>query len=57
VSRCQDTGGAGPGVTWAANQPVTALLYGSVTASNEAEMVSVGTTGPANRAVHQTVQR
>jgi Tfp pilus assembly protein PilX len=57
VRRCQDTGGVGPGVTWAANQPVTALLDGSVTAGNEAEMVSVGTTGPANRAVHQTVQR
>ena len=57
VTRCQDTGGVGPGVTWAANQPVTALLEGSVTASDEAEMVSVGTTGPVNRTVHETVQR
>ena len=52
VSRCRDTGGAGPGVTWAANQPVTALLDGSVT-----EIVSVGTAGPANRTMRETVQR
>jgi len=57
VSRCQDTGGGGPGVTWAANQPVTALLDGSITADNEAEIVSVGTAGAANRAMHETVQR
>ncbi len=57
VSRCQDTGGVGPGVTWAANQPVTALLDGSVSANNEAEIVSVGTAGPANRTMRETVQR
>ena len=57
VSRCRDTGGAGPGVTWAANQPVTALLDGSVTANNEAEIVSVGAAGGANRTMRETVQR
>jgi len=57
VSRCQDTGGAGPGVTWAANQPVTALLDGSVTANNEAEIVSVGAAGGANRTMRETVWR
>jgi len=57
VSRCQDTGGVGPGVTWAANQPVTALLNGSVTANNEAEIVSVGAAGLANRTMRETVQR
>jgi len=57
VSRCQDTGGVGPGITWAANQPVTALLDGSVTANNEAEIVSVGAAGGANRTMRETVQR
>ncbi|HKB63416.1 MAG TPA: hypothetical protein VKD03_11140 [Burkholderiales bacterium] len=57
VSRCQDTGGVGPGVTWAAGQPVTALLEGSLTASDEAEIVSAGATGAANRTIHETVQR
>jgi hypothetical protein len=57
VSRCQGTGGVGPGVTWAAGQPVTALLEGGLTANDEAEIVSAGATGAANRTIHETVQR
>ena len=54
VQRCQS--GTGP-VTANVNDPVTPVLGSGVTASNQAEVVSIGTVGAAVRTVRKTIQR
>ncbi len=54
IQRCQ---GPTPSAAYSANDPVTPVLDGGVTASNQAEIVATGSVGAAVRTVKKTVQR